>query len=553
MAGLVPANAAPQGAAPPPGQRSILEPLTSGSGSMGDRARAFVGQPMVRKALPWFVGMAGLGIAALLWATLAPGPQRVLYSSLDDASRAAVVASLEQAGIGYQIDNNTGTLTVSEGDLYRARMLVASDGAVAAPETGSDMLANLPLGASRTLEGDRLRAAQERELMLTIQEIDGVESVRVHVAKAERSVFVREDVAPSASIMVRMARGRQLADSQVAAIVNLVAGSVPGLSIDAVRVVDQHGKLLTDRGSSGANSERLDLQSQMEAKLTAQVDQLLSPMIGAQAFSSQVQVELDMNEVTSARESYDKDGAVRRETTQETQMPQTPAGGIPGATANQPPADPQLREGAPQDTPPAQAQAQGPADVSASRTYELGREVSVSNLTPGALKHVSVAVAIDQNALENASAADIQKIEDLVSAAVGAREERGDTVTVVTRPFTEVVAEEPPFYETGWFAMVVRNGVALIAVLLVLIFVVRPLMKMARGKGGKPVAADPSGEGEGAAQIMPPEGGYDREGLDAQIELAQRIAREQPQDAVLALRRMLAEPVPGQMAEGTAR
>ncbi|MBB3033992.1 flagellar basal-body MS-ring/collar protein FliF [Alteriqipengyuania lutimaris] len=553
MAGLVPANNAPQGAPPPPGRGSILEPLTSGSGGMGDRARAFVGQPLVRKVLPWFVGMAGLGVAALLWATLAPGPQRVLYSSLDDASRAAVVASLDQAGIGYQIDNNTGTLTVSEGDLYRARMLVASDGAVAAPETGSDMLENLPLGASRTLEGDRLRAAQERELMLTIQEIEGVESVRVHVAKAERSVFVREDVAPSASIMVRMARGRQLADSQVAAIVNLVAGSVPGLSIDAVRVVDQHGKLLTDRGSSGANSERLDLQSQMEAKLTAQVDQLLAPMIGAQAFSSQVQVELDMNEVTSARESYDKDGAVRRETTQETQMPQTQAGGIPGATANQPPADPQLRDGAPEDTPPAEAQ-QGPADVSASRTYELGREVSVSNLTPGALKHVSVAVAIDQNALENTSAADIQKIEDLVSAAVGAREERGDIVTVVMRPFTEVVAEEPPFYETGWFAMMVRNGVALIAVLLVLIFVVRPLMKMARGKAGKAEAdALPGADGESAVRIMPPESGYDREDLDAQIELAQRFAREQPQDAVLALRRMLAEPVPGQMAEGAAR
>ena len=348
MAGLVPANGAPQG--PAPGQGSILEPLTSGTGNVGERARAFAAQPLVRKVLPWFVGMAGLGIAALLWATLAPGPQRVLYSSLDDASRASVVASLDQAGIGYRIDNNTGTLTVSESDLYRARMLVASDGAIAAPETGADMIENLPLGASRTLEGDRLRAAQERELMLTIKEIDGVESVRVHVAKAERSVFVRDDVAPSASIMVRMANGRQLADSQVSAIVNLVAGSVPGLSIDAVRVVDQHGKLLTGR-REGANSERLNLQTQMEAKLTAQVDQLLAPMIGANAFSSQVQVELDMNEVTSARESYDKDGVVRRETTQETQMPQTQAGGIPGATANTPPADPELADRAPQDTP----------------------------------------------------------------------------------------------------------------------------------------------------------------------------------------------------------
>ena len=272
MAGLVPASAAPQGAGQ--SQGSILQPLNTG-GNMGERAKNFAAQPMVKKVLPWFVGMAGLGIAALLWATLAPGPQRVLYSSLDDASRASVVASLEQAGIGYQINNNTGALTVNESDLYRARMLVASDGAVAAPETGADMIANLPLGASRTLEGDRLRAAQERELMLTIQEIDGVEGVRVHVARAERSVFVRDDVAPSASIMVRMAKGRQLADSQVSAIVNLVAGSVPGLSVDAVRVVDQHGKLLTDK-REGANNARLDLQSQMEAKLTAQVDQLLS-------------------------------------------------------------------------------------------------------------------------------------------------------------------------------------------------------------------------------------------------------------------------------------
>ena len=552
MAGLVPAGA-PNGAgsSPPPGQNNVLEPLMSGEGNMGQRARAFVAQPLVRRALPWFIGLAGVGVAALLWSTLAPGPQRVLYSSLDDTSRAAVVATLDQAGIDYQINNNTGALSVSESDLYRARMMVAADGAIAAPETGSEMLDSLPLGASRTLEGDRLRAAQERELMLTIKEIDGVESVRVHIAKAERSVFVRDDVAPSASIMVRMAPGRQLADSQVAAIVNLVSGSVPGLSVDAVRVVDQHGKLLTDKGTGDTN-ERLDLQSQMEAKLTAQVDQLLSPVIGATAFSSQVQVELDMNEVTQARESYDKDGVVRRESTQQTSSSQAAATGIPGATANTPPADAELADRAPQDTPPADG-AQTTGDSSATRTYELGREVSVSNLTPGALKHVSVAVAIDQNALENASAADLQKIEDLVSAAVGAREERGDTVTVVTRPFTEVVAEELPFYETGWFAMMVRNGVALIAVLLVLIFVVRPLMKMARGKAAKAGAANASQQGEGAAQIMPPEAKYDREGLDEQIELAQRIAREQPQDAVLALRRMLAEPVPGQMAEGSAR
>ena len=263
MNGLVPADNASPG---------MLSPLTSGTGTFGERLRAFAAQPPVRKVLPLFAGTAGLGLLALTWATLSPAPQRTLYSSLGDGERASVVATLDQAGIDYTIDNNTGALTVGEDDVYRARMLVASDGSLAAPESGADLIENLPMGASRTLEGDRLRAAQERELMMTIMEIDGVEAVRVHIAKAERSVFVREDVAPSASIMVRMARGRQLADGQVTAIANLVAGSVPGLGIDAVKVIDQHGKLLTSKRDP--NSGRMDLQAQMEAKLNALLDKL---------------------------------------------------------------------------------------------------------------------------------------------------------------------------------------------------------------------------------------------------------------------------------------
>ena len=80
---------------------------------------------------------------------------------------------------------------------------------------------------------------------------------------------------------------------------------------------------------------------------------------------------------------------------------------------------------------------------------------------------------------------------------------------------------------------------------LVLLLAVRPALKMLRGKGGKPNEKnDPA-----TAQLLPPDGEVDREGLDAQIQLAQRIAHEQPQDAVMALRRMLAEPMP----EGAAR
>lgn len=533
MADLVPAQ---------PARNPMLSQLGGGGGSFKERLAAFTAQPAVRKALPWFAGLVSLGALALLWATLSPAPQRMLYSSLGDAERAGVVAALETAAIDYTIDNQTGALTVGADDLYRARMVVASDGALATPETGQDLINSLPMGASRTLEGDRLRAAQERDLTLTIQEIDGVESVRVHLARAERSVFVRETVDPTASVMLRLARGRQLSQSQVTAIANLVAGSVPGLSIDAVQIVDQHGRLLSEPTSE--DSDRLSLQARMETKLRRQIDQLLTPMVGAENFSSEIQVELDMSEVTSARESYDKDGAVRRETTQSSTAAAAGAAiGIPGALSNTPPPDPEAEEGAPQG---GEAEAQAAPEVgerSATRTYELGREVAVSNIAPGSVKRLSVAVALDQEALKGAKPADIKKFEELVAAAVGASPERGDTVAVVVRPFKPLVAEEPPFWEAPWFAMIVRNLVALISVLLVLFFVARPIVRSLTG----PKDAEEGEEGAApvptarrlAAQPMADE--PDREQLSAQIELAQRIVREQPDDALEALRRMLGE------------
>ncbi len=511
-----------------------------------ERLRSLAGQPAVRRTLPWFLGAAGLGAVALTWATLAPAPQRTLYAELDDSERAGVVASLDKAGIAYQINNDTGALSVGEDDLYRARMLVASDGALATPDTASS-LDSLPLGASRTLEGERLRSAREHELQLTIQEIDGVEAVRVHLAQANKSVFVRDDSPPSASVMVRMARGRQLGQGQVAAIVNLVAGSVPGLTADAVRVVDQHGRLLSEGG--GIDSDRLELQGRMEDKLRNQVDALLTPMLGQGNFSSEIQVELDMDQVTSARESYDKNGVIRTETQQQSQSTGSPqAGGVPGVVSNTPPPATTARPGPPQGTQPAAAGAVPTnGESSASKTYELGREVAVANTTPGKVKRISVAVAISQAAMAKAKPAEIDQIKQLVSAATGADPQRGDQVTVILRPFEPVSDAAIPFYETPWFALAVRSGVALLAVLLVLLIGVRPLIRAlkrepaeaAEGEAPGQRSEDSPGRADAAQSASGP---VDAALLGRQVSLAQRIVEEKPDDALHALRQMLANP-----------
>ena len=517
--------------------QTALVPL--GTGSPLDRVRALSAQPLVRRALPWFLGVAAIGGVALTWQLLSPAPQRILYSELDDNSRAGVAASLDKAGITYVIDNSTGTLTVGEDDLYKARMLVAQDGSLAAPDPTAS-LDSLPMGASKTLEGERLRAAREHELQLTIQEIDGVEGVRVHLAEGSKSVFVRDNSPPTASVMVKMARGRQLSDGQVAAVVNLVAGSVPGMSADAVRVADSRGKLLSAGGNP--DGDRLEIQGRMEDKLRAQIDTLLTPMLGAGNFSSEIQIDLDMDEVTSARESYDKNGVVRTETQEQSQASGAAPGqaqGVPGQLSNTPPPAVTATPGPPQGQTAvaAPAAASGNGESSATRTYELGREVSVANQAPGKIKRLSVAVAISQEVMKKAKPADIDQIKALVSAAMGIDPARGDQIQMLVRPFDVPADTALPFYETPWFAMVVRTVAALLGVLLVLLMGVRPLVRALKRDSTAAVAGERSANG--TAPVTGP--AVDAAVLGRQVGLAQRIVEEKPEDALVALRAMLGQ------------
>ncbi|MEQ8411667.1 MAG: flagellar basal-body MS-ring/collar protein FliF [Erythrobacter sp.] len=542
-----------------------LTPLGEGGPVQGsglqDRLRAFFDQPAMRRAMPAIVGLGSLLLLGALYLALAEPPRRLLFSDLGDLERGQVVEALAAGGIDYRVDPQTGAISVADSDYYAASSLVASNGALPAPQGANEMLDAIPLGSSRTLEGERLRLARERELMLTIKEIHGISGVRVHLATPERSVFVRENDAPSASVMLTLATGRSLSRAQVDAIVNLVAGSVPGMSPDAVRVVDQNGRLLSAPESE--DHDALALQREFEAKLREQVSSLLAPLLGAGNFSSQVQVELDHSEVTSARESYDDEGVVRSESERSaTRSRGAKVGGVPGVDANTPPPDAELVDGPPQ---PAEAAADAgaapvptdtvPTDTESAvqRNYELGREVAVTSVRPGALRKLSVAVAVSNEALVAAAPMTAEQLESLVAAAVGADQARGDRVAVVVGGFESIETPEPQLWEQPWFMPALRYGTALVAVLLAALFIVRPLMKRARTAGedkGTGQDADeavaisaPSPAGDAGAE-------EDHADLPDQVRLARQLASSRPERAVAALQRMLEAPPEG--AEGGA-
>lgn len=543
MADMVPA--APGGQPP----ATLTAPLFDrDAGPILTRIRTFATQEPVRKMFPAFMAVSAVGIAALVWGQLAGSPQRMLYSGLDDADRAAVTQLLDSQGVDWQIDNATGVLTVDEEDFYRARMLAATDTSLGAPESSLEMMDSLPLGASRTMEGERLRIARERELTLTIGEIDGVEAVRVHLAEAERSAFVRENIAPSASVMLRLGRGRQLADSQVRAIVNLVAASVPGMSVNSVRVVDQAGRLLSDPAND--SGDRLDLQARIEEKLRGQIAHLLTPMVGEGNFSSEIQVDLDMDEVTKASESYDKDGALRSENLVTSRSADGNASGIPGALTNTPPPTPQTEEGAPEGGQNAVTDGVGAnADSSSSRMWELGREVSVANSAPGSVKRLSVAVALSGEAIKGADQAKLAQIKSLISAAVGANEARGDQVEVMVSEFEAISTEATPFYQEGWFARLLRIGGGLLVALLVLLLGIRPLLRAVKGRTKEETPAleapkeleEPEEDPVSAEARALVEAARKRERLTEKVGMARNMIDEQPDVSFAAFREMLHE------------
>lgn len=532
-------------------------PATSGGTAnplkqMGD----IFAQPAVKRSLPLIFMLGLIGAAALAWMMLSTPPQRVLFANLPESDKAAVAQALDAASIANGIDGS-GSITVAEDDYHKARMLLAGQDLPKAAPGGYALLDNMPMGASRAVEGERLRQARETELARSIGAIDTVAEARVHLATPEATIFVRDKAEPSASVIVKLQPGRSLSDAQVRSIVNLVASSVPGMKPDAVTIVDQMGELLSKSGQeSSVGDARIDFQNRVEDKVRQQLVTLLTPLLGAGNFSAEVQAEVDLDESQATRETYDKDGTVvRAEQGNWTGAPRdgsaTP-GGIPGALSNVPPPP----SAAVVPTPGAPAEAGQPATPVAAlgikqsdsftRSYSNGREVSVTRNMPGSIKRLSVAVLLREEPGKPRGQVEIRQIDELVKATVGFNAERQDQVTVVSRKFSTNAAAEAegiPFYETPWFAMVARNVTALVIALLVLLLGVRPLARaLMRRRDDARGAGAPMGAADGV-QLPTPVSPEMLSGsglsLGDRVGLVRDFTRENPARAALAVRDMI--------------
>lgn len=450
--------------------------------------------PLFRQ-LAVMVGIAAsvaLGVAVVLWSqtpNFSP-----LYGNLGQKDAAEVVSALEQAGVEFRLDEGTGMILVPSARLQEVRMQLASQGLPNTTGSGFEMLnQDTGFGTSRMVEQARYHHAMESELARTISTLAGVESARVHLALPKQSVFVRKRKLPSASVVLKLYAGRTLEQSQVDAIVHLVAASIPELESGRVTVVDQKGRLLSERHSDRdmkLSATQFEYTQKVEAHYRERVENLLAPILGAASIQAQVTADIDFTVTEQTQERFNPDQpALRSEQINEQASQLGGAQGIPGALSNQPPA----AGNAPQQA-LAEEGGAGAAPLNSSRNatrnYELDRVVSHTRLSPASIRRLSVAVVVDDVVSQGADGAvvrrertpeEIERITQLVREAVGFDARRGDSVKVINSAF-QVPAPvealpEPPLWEQGWVWDLAKQGGGALVVLLLIFGVLRPTLK----------------------------------------------------------------------------
>lgn len=460
------------------------------------------------------LGIGAALIAGLIWlvATLGAEPMSLLYSNVDSKEASAVVQQLDQAGIKYELKGDGTTILVPRDKVASTRLLISGKGLITSGSVGYEIFdQGATLGQTDFVQQLNRQRALEGELARTIRAWDGISFARVHLNLPRRQLFEEQAEAPTASVTIGMG-GRKPNEDIVQAAQNLIAGAVPGLKPEQVSVIDQHGKTLSAGGSSMASKLADDRRSEVERKLAARIKEMVEGVVGVGRARVEVSADIDMARVTEQETTYDPDGQViRSEQTGEENSRENQPDGAEGVSAA--------------GNIPGGAVGAGGTNSSASGATQSTTNYEISNKTrtevrePGAIKKISVAVAVDgvtavgadgkPGAYTPRSAEELARLDELVKAAVGFDAQRGDTVKVSGVRFAREVV--PGGEEAGLLSSFDKNDImravelavlGIVAILIVL-FGVRPLLKtvMSGGGGGAGLPAL-AGAGGGGGQVV---------------------------------------------------
>ncbi|HID95616.1 MAG TPA: flagellar M-ring protein FliF, partial [Candidatus Latescibacteria bacterium] len=325
---------------------------------------------------------------------------------------------------------------------------------------GYEIFDKTNLGLTDFLQRVNYRRALEGELTKTIQQMEGVQAVRVHIVIPEQRLFKESQREPTASVVLKLRKTSSLSPRQIRGITHLVASSVEGLKPSGITIVDYNGNLLSS-GTGGdqisaLSQDQFQLQSSVEAYLERKAQSLLDGVIGPGRSIVRVRATLDFERVEKTIEQYDPDRtAIRSE--QKTEENSTNSGRKENTVIN----------------------------------YEVNKTLQHIVSSVGNIKKLSIALIIDTNSTDSNGAVvtrsqeEIAELSDIVKRAVGFVSER-DQFEVASMAFNRsFLLEEQKLLDKAakrqvWTSFAQKGWKVVVGLLIFL--VVRSVIKsLARG------------------------------------------------------------------------
>ena len=339
----------------------------------------------------------------------------VLYSDLNEVDTISLVEGMKKNGYRYKVSEDHKTILVPSNVRDEMRIFVAENDLIKNQDTGFELLDNMQLGSTDFKNKLTKQRIFQGELVRSIEKIEGIRYARVQLAEPERSIFDDSDDKPTASVILVLNPGYKIKSSQVKAIKNLVAYSIPRMTPDQVFITDQNGNSLSDETSKNS-TDMESFKSNLEKDTAKKVSTVLEKIVGKGNVSVQVNADIDFNSAKSTIESY---------------IPLNDEKGVGIVTSSQTEVEtyenPNNVQNTQNLTPPVTVNRN--LNYSKQKTavnYSVSKEVKQVVYAPGTVKRLSIAVAINKVLTE----AEKEEIKNLVLSASGVDYSRGDVISV---------------------------------------------------------------------------------------------------------------------------
>ncbi|MCF8009891.1 MAG: flagellar M-ring protein FliF [Clostridiales bacterium] len=441
-----------------------------------------------------------------------------LFTQLDPAKAGEITEELDSMGVSYKLTNDGQTLEIPQDRVHNIRVKLASSGVLVGSGKGFELFDKQKFGISDFEQKVAYQRALQEELRRTIVDMDGVQQARVHLVLPEDNLFSDEKSSPSAAVALKLSSSVQLKAEQVSGIVDLVTGSVQGISSKNVNIIDMEGNILNNNLQQGNNSNykqpanHQQLERKFETQLEGRLRQLLTRILGPGEAVAMVTADLNFDQKKSSSTVHGPGAVVSEQNTTEEGAGSGSAEGVPPDNGE--------NSGFP-----------GLSENSSGSTYNSSKDITNYEVdiykktmvkSPGEVNRLSIALVIDEKSLGEVSTQEelnqkLGKIQNLVASAVGYDATRGDQITVSSIPFetgledafnkqTEQKTEEQNLLDFSSKGLWIAGSIAvgLLLVLLLLFFILRGRRRKARKKEKPPVPA-PAPPPEPEEPIIPTE------------------------------------------------